>query len=114
MEIIDKNKLKALKLAKMPINGLFIDSNEVFYNNIAFSQLSGSEKLKISLAIAASANPKLRIIRITDGSLLDKKSMGELLKFANERDFQIWIERVDESGQVGICIEDGMVKENSK
>jgi len=26
-----------------------------------------------------------------------------------DKDYQIWIERVDESGQVGIVIEDGMV-----
>ncbi len=38
------------------------------------------------------------------------KPFDELLEFANSKDFQIWIERVDESGKVGIMIEDGMIK----
>jgi hypothetical protein len=31
-------------------------------------------------------------------------------EMAAERDAQIWLERVDESGQVGIVIEDGAVR----
>jgi hypothetical protein len=29
---------------------------------------------------------------------------------AETKDYQLWVEKVDESGQVGIVIEDGMVK----
>lgn len=108
---IDFKKIAALKEAKMPIEKLSIDNGQVLYNEIPFEQLSGAEKLKISLAIAAAANPKIRVLRITDGSLLDSSSMDELLKFANEKDYQIWIERVDETGDVGVCIHDGNIKE---
>ena len=55
-------------------------------------------------------NPKLRVIRITDGSLLDTENMALIEKMATEADFQIWIERVDESGTAGVVIEDGQVK----
>lgn len=110
ISILEKAKLDALKTSKMPLDNLSIGDGEVYYNGTPFNQLSGSEKLKISLAIAAAANPKLRVIRITDGSLLDQSSMNELIKFADTKDFQIWIERVDESGKVGICIEDGAIK----
>lgn len=112
LQKIDDDKIAALKASKMPISGLSIDDDQVFYNTIPFEQLSGAEKLKISLAIAVATNPKLKVIRIADGSLLDNNSMSELLKLANEKDYQIWIERVDESGNVGICIEDGMIKNN--
>jgi hypothetical protein len=30
-------------------------------------------------------------------------------EMAAEQDFQVWIERVDESGTVGVVIEDGQV-----
>jgi hypothetical protein len=35
--------------------------------------------------------------------------MKEVEQMAQERDMQVWIERVDESGKVGIVIEDGEV-----
>ena len=55
-------------------------------------------------------NPELRVIRVNDGSLLDKKHMAIIEKMAKEKDFQVWLECVDESGTVGIYIEDGEIK----
>ena len=45
-----------------------------------------------------------------DGSLLDDEAMKTLAAMADENDYQIWIERVDSSGQVGFVLEDGHVK----
>jgi hypothetical protein len=103
-------KNSIIQNAKMPIEGLTIEEGQVIYNQIPLSQASGAEQLKVSLAIAMAANPKLKVIRITDGSLLDDVSMNELTKIAQENDYQIWIERVDSSGTVGVFIEDGEIK----
>lgn len=46
---------------------------------------------------------------IKDGSLLDSKSMQIINEMAGTNDYQVWIERVDESGKVGFYIEDGNV-----
>jgi DNA repair exonuclease SbcCD ATPase subunit len=108
---IDGQKRKMIESAKMPINGLSFDEDGVLFKNIPFKQLSSSEQLKVSMAMAMSMNPELRIIRITDGSLLDKKSMGVIEEMAKKKDFQVWIEVVDESGERGIHIEAGEVKE---
>ncbi len=54
-------------------------------------------------------NPKLRVLIVRDGSLLDDASMEIMRGLATDADFQIWMEVVDSSGAVGICIEDGMV-----
>ena len=56
-------------------------------------------------------NAKLRVLRVRDGSLLDEDSMQILADMAIDADFQIWVERVIPSGQDGIAIEDGRVKE---
>jgi hypothetical protein len=56
-------------------------------------------------------NPVLRVIRITDGSLLDSETMAEINKMVSEGEYQLWIERVEDSGKVGIVIEDGSIKE---
>ncbi len=42
--------------------------------------------------------------------MIDSKNMAILEEMAKENDYQFWIERVDESGTVGIYIEDGEIK----
>lgn len=107
---LDKQKSDAVKSASFPVNGLSFDETGVLYNGLPFSQSSGAEQLRVSLAMAMALNPTLRVIRITDGSLLDSKNLQLISDMADAQDYQIWIERVDESGTVGICIEDGEVK----
>jgi hypothetical protein len=82
----------------------------VLLNGVPFEQASDAERLRASIAIAAAMNPKLRVIRVRDGSLLDDEAMALLSGFASENDFQIWIERVDSSGRVGFVMEDGHLK----
>jgi DNA repair exonuclease SbcCD ATPase subunit len=107
-------KEEAIKAAKMPIEGLSFGEGEVTYNGLPFAQASSAEQLRISVAVAMAANPKLKVLRIQDGSLLDEKSMKLLSSMADESDYQIWIERVDTSGKVGIVMEDGNVKAKAK
>lgn len=107
-------KVKALEKAKMPIEGLSVNDTGVTYNDIPFSQLSSSEQLKVSLCIAMALNPKLRVIRITNGSLLDDVSMNTIKKYAKKEKYQIWVEKVDGSGTVGFYIEEGEVKNEKK
>ena len=108
--VVLKQKVTALQNAKMPIEGLSVNDIGVTYNDIPFSQLSSSEQLIVSLCIAMALNPKLRVIRITDGSLLDDKSMNIIKKYAKAEKYQIWVEKVDGTGTVGFYIEEGEVK----
>ena len=64
---------------------------------------------RVSVAMAMALNPEVRVIRITDGSLLDSENLRVIGEMASAGDFQVWVERVDESGKVGITIEDGEV-----
>lgn len=105
-----EEKRVAIEKAKMPIEGLGFGDGYVTFNDLPFDQESDSGQLRISTAIAMAGNPKLKVIRIRDGSLLDEDNLKMLADMAREKDFQIWIERVDSSGKVGIVMEDGMVK----
>ena len=95
----------AIANADMPVKGLSFDANEVLFNKVPFSQASSAEQLRVSVALAMVANPKLRILRIKDGSLLDSKNLALLTKMADKYDYQIWIERVATDGKVGIVME---------
>lgn len=107
---MQKQKDQLITSVKLPIDGLSIDAEGVTFNKMPFSQLSSAEQLKVSLAIAMSMNPKLRVMRIMDGSLLDSENMKVISQMAKNEDYQIWIERVEDIGNVGFLIENGEVK----
>jgi energy-coupling factor transporter ATP-binding protein EcfA2 len=97
----------ALARAQMPIEGLGIGDDEVLYNGLPFGQASNAEQIQVSMALAMASNPKLRVLRIADGSLLDDDSFALIAAAAEKHGFQVWIERVDTTGKVGIVMEDG-------
>jgi len=108
------DKKKAILEAKFPIDGLGLDDeNGVTFNEIPFVQCSSAERLKVGIAMVIAMNPNIRVIRITDGSLLDSESMGMIEEMCKEYNLQAWIEKVDESGKIGIVIEDGEVKKDN-
>lgn len=103
-------KAEAFKEAKMPISGLSFGDGEILFNEIPFDQLSAGEQLRISVSIAMAANPKLRIIRVKDGSLLDDEGLKTIQTAAAENDYQVWVEKTDSSGKIGIYLEEGEIK----
>jgi hypothetical protein len=107
----EKAKVDAIGSAKMPVEGLGFGDGIITYGGLPFEQASDAEKLRVSAAIAMAGNPKLHVIRIRDGSLLDEDGMKLLAELAAEKDFQVWIERVDSTGSIGVVMEDGAVKE---
>lgn len=109
---IDKDKADLIAASSMPVQGLSFGEGEVLYNGLPLNQASTAEQLRVSIAMAMAMNPKLRVIRITDGSLLDSTSMKLIEEMAAKNDYQCWMEVVDESGSVGVCIEDGAVKQH--
>lgn len=111
---MDDSKTKAITSAVFPIDGLSFDDVGVVYKGMPFAQCSSAERLRVSLAMAMAMNPKLRVIRIMDGSLLDSNNMAVIKEMAEKADFQVWIECVDESGKVGIVIEDGSVVDQAE
>lgn len=111
---IETAKFKMLTEAKMPIEGLSWDEDKVLYNNIPYDQISSAEQLKVSMAIAMAANPKLRMLIIKDGSLLDKDNLKVIAEMTKGQDFQAWIEKVSDDNKTGIVIEDGGILKINK
>lgn len=110
---IDYLKTEKINEAEMPIDELGFNEHGVTYRGEALKQCSSAEQLRVTVAIAMALNPTLRVIRIADGSLLDSESMAIIEEMAEEKDYQVWIEIVDESGDVGIYIEDGEVSKDN-
>lgn len=98
---------KAVESAKMPVRGLGFGQGFVTLNGEPFAQASQAEKIRASVAIAAAMNPKLRVARVLDGSLLDARSWDALVTYAAEADLQIWAETISAHGPAAVHIEDG-------
>lgn len=106
---LEKVKADALAGATFPVEGLGFDEGGVTYQGVPFSQASSAEQIRVSVAMAMAMNPKLRVLRIKDGSLLDADAMEALRAQVAENDFQLWVERVGNADDGAILIEDGEV-----
>lgn len=108
IQAVDEEKRDMLAGAEFPVPGLGFDDTGVTLDGVPFAQASGAEKLRVSVAIGAALNPRVKIMLVRDGSLLDDDSMALLQKMAEETGSQVWIERVaSESDGCSVFIEDG-------
>ncbi len=117
LDEMDATRDTAIAAADMPLPGLRFNEDGVLFDArgdgvlVPLKDCSSAEQLRVSVAMAMAANPAIRIIRITDGSLLDPESLAMISAMAADRGYQVWVEQVDVSGQVGIVIEDGTVRD---
>jgi hypothetical protein len=107
---IDAEKAAKLAEVKFPVKGLAFTDEGVTFGGLPFEQSSQSEQLRISVAIGATLNPKLRAMLVRDGSRLDEESLVLLREEAARLGVQVWLEQVGKDG-AGIVIEDGEVEE---
>lgn len=111
IEKIDQDKADMISKATMPVDGLSFSDDSVLLNGIPLSQSSSAQVLRVSTGIGLALNPKLRVILIRDGSLLDNANLEAMRQAAGAANAQIWVERVGDDGRATVIIEDGMVKE---
>jgi hypothetical protein len=106
----DEQKVKAMEEAKFPVKGLGFGNEEVTFDGLPWNQMSNADQIRASVAIGIAYNPKLRVMRIKDGSLLDEKSMAILAEMSVTEDMQMFVECVDTTGKIGVYLEDGEIK----
>lgn len=111
IEDIDQAKAYRMAAAKWPVPGLGFDADGITMEGLPWDQASGAQRVRVSLAIGCALNPELQVLLIKDASLLDKASMAIVREMADERDMQIWLERVGDGDPGAIIIEDGSVRE---
>jgi DNA repair exonuclease SbcCD ATPase subunit len=108
---LDRAKAERLQAAPMPVAGLGLDGEVVTFEGIPFGQISSAQQIRVSLAMAAAMNPRLRLLVIREGSLLDHDSLRLVAEWAEEHGYQVLIERVADSlVGAGVVIEQGRVK----
>ena len=95
---IDKlrnDKLLKLEKIKMPVEGLKITEEGLFYNDIYCENWAKSLGWKIALSLCETMQPDLRAIFLDNGESMDKDTRKELDSWAKEHDIQVILTIVD-------------------
>lgn len=95
---IEAEKLEVIKNASMP-DGFGFSEDGITYNGLEFNkdQLSSSAIYIAALKLAALGLGEVKTLHF-DASFLDKNSLKEIEKWANDNDLQLLIERPDFDG----------------
>ena len=110
LEAIEKRKREGLAAATFPVDGLSVDENGVTFDGVPFTQVNSAMRRRVAFAIATAGDPKLRLVIVKDGDLLDADSLAAIRELADERGYTVLVERDrDESRQIGFTIEDGVL-----
>jgi predicted ATP-dependent endonuclease of OLD family len=107
---LDAAKDKALRSAKFPVEGLSIDDEGITFKDVPLGQCSTEEKMRVCIAIAMAMSPQLKVIRISRAESLDPNNFKVITEMAAAGGYQLLMEKVGDPGDMGIIIEDGMVK----
>lgn len=99
-----------LAAAKFPVPGLGFDETGPTLNGLPLAQASSAQQLRASCLIVLAQKAEARIMTVHEGALLDSDSREILRQIAEEHDAQIFLEIATDGEQMGIVIEDGMVK----
>jgi chromosome segregation ATPase len=110
IEEIDEEKSLAIQNANLPLDGLELTDDGVMVSGTFFSQLSTAEQIRVSTLVAMSQNPKLKIIFIREGALMNAANIAAVASLAAERGVQVWIEKFQEQpSSSGLHIVDGAI-----
>ena len=99
-----------LQEAKLPLPELKITTSGTFFNDIPIEQLSSSENMKVAMSIAMALNEKFKVILVKDASLLDKENRKVIRGMAKDGGYQVWLEMVSDTGEMGFYFVDGMIE----
>ena len=104
-----------IKKAKLPVEGLTIDGDDIKINGVSLENLSSSEQLSFGLQVVRALNQEFKVINIDGIETLDSETFTAFLKEIENDDFQYFLTRVDgdaviKNGHSVIEIENGEIK----
>lgn len=97
---IQSLKKEELESSKMPVKGLSFDNDVLTLDGLPFesNQINEARKIIAALEIQYALKGDVSIARL-EGSLLDKKSMDQVIEWADKNNIQLFVEKVDFEGE---------------
>jgi len=114
LDAIEKTKRDGLAKAEFPVAGLSVDEDGVTFDGVPFGQVNSAMRRRVAFAIATAGDPKLKLVIVKDGDLLDADSFAAIREVADERGYTVLVERDrDESRQIGFTVRDGALADEA-
>jgi polyhydroxyalkanoate synthesis regulator phasin len=114
IEAVRKEKFDLLTNADLPLPGLSVVDGELTYNGRKWDGMSGSEQLRVSVAIVRKLNPNCGFVLMDKLEQMDMDTMDEFGKWLEAEGLQVIATRVSTGEECSIIIEDGYVKDAEK
>lgn len=115
LDAIEKRKREGLAAATFPVDGLSVDEEGVTFNGIPFVQANTATRLRVAFAIATAGEPRLRLVIVRTGDMLDDASVAAVRELADERGYTVLMERDrDSSRSIGFTIREGVLDDSAE
>jgi DNA repair exonuclease SbcCD ATPase subunit len=100
---------QAVREAKLPIPGLALSGEKITVDGKPLDDLSTSEQMEVTMAIAKSLAGELKVICIDGAERLDEKTRAEFIRQADGDEFYYFVTRVGTPQAGEIEIKEGRV-----
>ena len=114
IEKVRDDRRALLKNARLPLPGLTVEQGELFYNGKAWDCMSGSEQLRVAVAIVRAINPKCGFVLIDKTEQMDVETLQSFGEWLEEEGLQAIATRVSTGGECEIIIEDGVIAQQEE
>lgn len=110
LEDLRQQKADAIAAADMPVPGLSIEDDVVLLDGIPLSDLNTAKRIEVATRIAIAQNPKLAVIFVREGALINDSNLQLIAQVAEEANMQLWVEKFQpDPSPESLHIIDGMV-----
>lgn len=110
LEKVRQAKIDLLKGADLPLPGLSVVDGELTYQGHKWDNISGSDQLKVAVAIVRKLNPKCGFVLMDKLEQMDLDTLTEFGTWLEQEGLQAIATRVSTGDECSIIIEDGYVK----
>jgi len=109
LEKVRQAKIDLLKGADLPLPGLSVVEGELTYQGHKWDNMSGSDQLKVSVAIVRKLNPKCGFVLLDKLEQMDLDTLSEFGQWLEQEGLQAIATRVSTGPECSILIQDGYV-----
>ena len=109
LESVRTQRTQLLHDAQLPLPGLSVDGGELTYQGKRWDCMSGSDQLRVAVAIVRQVRPACKFVLLDKLEQMDVQTMTEFGQWLESEGLQAIATRVSTGDECSIIIEDGLV-----
>ena len=109
LDAVRKERHDLLAGAELPLPGLSVVGGELTYNGQKWDCISGSDQLRVAVAIVRKLRPACQFVLLDKLEQMDTETLAEFGRWLESEKLQVIATRVSTGGECSIVIEDGLV-----